>query len=111
MWGYDVVSDAVIMWVGPALIVLFALSISMMLRLPLIGAFSLAMVVVYIGATIAFSTYYVQSANRRSVAMDSRIGGALSDAISSNPTVKGFGAEAREEARIGLVTRDCARPR
>ena len=106
MWGYDVVSDSVIMWVGPALIVLFALSISLMLRLPLIGAFSLAMVVIYIGATIAFSTYYVQAANRRSVAMDSRIGGALSDAISSNPTVKGFGAEAREEARIGIVTRD-----
>ena len=106
MWGYDVVSDSVIMWVGPALVVLFSLSVSMMLRLPLIGAFSLAMVVLYVGATIAFSTYYVQSANRRSVAMDSRIGGALSDAISSNPTVKGFGAEAREEARIGLVTRD-----
>jgi ATP-binding cassette subfamily B protein len=106
MWGYDVVSDAVIMWVGPALIVLLTLSVSMMLRLPLIGAFSLAMVVIYIGATIAFSTYYVQKANRRSVAMDSRIGGALSDAISSNPTVKGFGAEAREEARIGIVTRD-----
>src|SRR5580704_17801552 len=65
MWGYDVVSDAVIMWVGPALIVLVALSVSLMLRLPLIGAFSLAMVVVYIGATIAFSTFYVQTANRR----------------------------------------------
>ncbi|HEY2707028.1 MAG TPA: ABC transporter ATP-binding protein, partial [Caulobacteraceae bacterium] len=106
MWGYDVVSDSVIMWVGPALIVLFALSVSLMLRLPLIGAFSLMMVVIYIGATVAFSNLYVQAANRRSVAMDSRIGGALADAISSNPTVKGFGAEAREEARIGLVTRD-----
>ena len=106
MWGYDVVSDAVIMWIGPALVVLVAFSVSMMMQLPLIGAFSLAMVVVYIGATVALSTYYVQAANRRSVAMDSRIGGALSDAISSNPTVKGFGAEAREEARIGLVTHD-----
>jgi ATP-binding cassette subfamily B protein len=38
--------------------------------------------------------------------MDSRIGGALSDAISSNPVVKSFGAEAREEARIDVVTTD-----
>jgi ATP-binding cassette subfamily B protein len=73
---------------------------------PIIGVFSLAMVAIYIACTIAFSTFYVQAANRRSVAMDSRIGGALSDSISSNPTVKSFGAEAREEARIGKVTRD-----
>jgi ATP-binding cassette subfamily B protein len=41
--------------------------------------------------------------------MDSRIGGALSDAISSNPAVKSFGAEGREEARIALVTEDWRR--
>jgi len=38
------------------------------------------------------------------VALDSRIGGALADSISSNPTVKSFGAEAREEARVAGVT-------
>jgi ATP-binding cassette subfamily B protein len=38
--------------------------------------------------------------------MDSRIGGALADSISSNPTVKGFGAEAREESRIASVTHE-----
>jgi ATP-binding cassette subfamily B protein len=106
MWGYDVVSDAVLMWVGPALIVLVALSVSLMISWPLIGAFSLAMVAVYIAATIFLSTAYVRAANRRSVAMDSRIGGALADSISTNPTVKSFGAEAREAARIARITRD-----
>jgi len=104
MWGYDVVSDAVIAWIGPALIVLTVLSISVMLRWPLIGGFSLMMVAIYIAVTVSFSNFYVMSANRRSVALDSRIGGALADSISSNPAVKSFGAEAREEARIGLVT-------
>jgi ATP-binding cassette subfamily B protein len=42
----------------------------------------------------------------KSVALDSRIGATLADSISSNPTVKGFGAEAREEARVARVTRD-----
>ena len=106
MWGYDVVSDSVVMWIGPALIVLGVLSLQMMAKWPVIGAFSLAMVVVYIVANILFSNLYILKANRRSVALDSRIGGALADSISSNPVVKGFGAEAREEARIGLVTRD-----
>ncbi|HEX4095135.1 MAG TPA: ABC transporter ATP-binding protein, partial [Caulobacteraceae bacterium] len=106
MWGYDVVSDSVIMWIGPALIVLAILSIQMMIRWPLIGGFSLLMVVAYIVSNILFSNYYVMKANRQSVAMDSRIGGALADAISSNPVVKGFGAEEREEARFAKVTRD-----
>ena len=104
MWGYDMVSDAVVMWIGPALIVLTVLSVKMMLRWPLIGMFSLAMVALYIAANILFSNYYVMKANRKSVALDSRIGGALADAISSNPTVKSFGAEAREESRFAEVT-------
>ena len=106
MWGYDVVSDSVIMWIGPALIVLAVLSIQMMVRWPLIGGFSLLMVTAYIGANTLFSTFYVKEANRRSVALDSQIGAALADAISSNPTVKGFGAEAREQSRFARVTSD-----
>jgi ATP-binding cassette subfamily B protein len=106
MWGYDTVSDATIVWMGPALIVLVVLSLQLMLRWPMIGAFSLVMIGVYIVANILFSNLYVMKANRRSVALDSRIGGALADAISSNPVVKGFGAEAREEERFAGVTRE-----
>ena len=85
MWGYDVVADAVVLWIGPALIVLVGLSIQMMFRWPLVGAFSLGMVALYITSNVLFSTYYVRKANLRSVALDSRIGGALADSISSNP--------------------------
>jgi ATP-binding cassette subfamily B protein len=106
MWGYDVVADALVLWIGPAVIILVGLSVQMMLRWPLIGLFSLGMVTLYITSNVAFSSFYVRRANLRSVAMDSRIGGALADAISSNPTVKSFGAEAREAARIDTVTTD-----
>ena len=106
MWGYDVVSDSVIAWIGPALVVLVGLSVELMLLSAPVGIFSLAVVALYIASNILFSNFYVRKANMLSVALDSRIGGALSDAISSNPTVKGFGAEAREEARIATVTRD-----
>ena len=40
MWGYDMVADAVVIWIGPALIVLVGLSLQMMLRWPL-GYFTL----------------------------------------------------------------------
>ncbi len=106
MWGYDVVSDSVVMWIGPALIVMAVLSVQMMKNWPVVGAFSLGMVALYVATNILFSNYFILKANRRSVALDSRIGGALADSISSNPTVKGFGAEVREEARIGRVTHD-----
>jgi ATP-binding cassette, subfamily B, bacterial len=105
MWGYDTAADAIIMWIGPAMVVLVGLSVQMMMRWPLVGAFSIGMVALYITSNILFSNFYVRKAQMRSVALDSRIGASLADSISANPTVKGFGAEAREEQRIGEVTR------
>jgi len=109
MWGYDTVADSVVIFIGPALLVLIGLSVQMMLRWPLVGGFALLMVAFYLVSNVALSTLYVGKAQRRSVAMDSRIGGALADSISSNPTVKSFGAERREEARVALVTDDWRR--
>jgi ATP-binding cassette subfamily B protein len=104
MWGYDMVSDAVVLWLGPALVVLLGLSATMVVRWPMVGAFSMAVVVLYIASNLILTVKYVRPANLKSVALDTRIGGALADSISSNPTVKAFGAEPREEERIGEVT-------
>ncbi len=109
MWGYDVVADCLVIWIGPALIILFGLSLQMILRWPAVGMFSTAMVGVYIASNVWFATRYVRPANLKSVAMDSRIGGALADSIGANPTVKSFGAEAREAARIDRVVGDWRR--
>jgi ATP-binding cassette subfamily B protein len=104
MWGYDSVSDAVVLWLGPAFIVLIGLSISMVVRWPMVGLFALATVILYIASNLFLTIVWVRPANLKSVALDSRIGGALADSLSSNPTVKAFGAEAREEERIASVT-------
>ncbi|MDB5470303.1 MAG: multidrug transporter ATP-binding protein [Caulobacter sp.] len=103
MWGYDSVSDAVVLWIGPAIIVLLGLCAQMALRWPLVGGLSFAVVCGYLWANIWLVKTYVRPANLRSNALDSRIGGALADAITSNPTVKSFGAEAREEERFGGI--------
>ena len=105
MWGYDTAADAIIIWIGPALVVLIGLSTQMLFRWPWIGLFSFAMVAVYIASNVLFSTYYVRKSQMRSVALDSQIGAALADSIASNPTVKSFGAEVSEDTRIAAVTR------
>jgi len=104
MWGYDVVTDAVLIWFGPAGIVLGGLCTMMLLRWPIVGLFAFAVTLLYIVSNLTLTTLYARPANLKSVALDSRIGGALADSISSNATVKAFGAEPREEARIGGVT-------
>ncbi|WP_419253949.1 ABC transporter ATP-binding protein [Caulobacter sp. ErkDOM-YI] len=104
MWGYDSVTDAVTIWLGPGLVVLFGLSIMMLFRQPMAGVISLVVIVAYLAANLIVIERYVRPSNLRSNALDSQIGGALADAITSNPTVKSFGAEARETARIAQVT-------
>ena len=104
MWGYDVVSDAVVIWIGPALAVLIGLSIMMLVRWPMVGAFSLLSVVAYIASNVILTERFVRPLNMRSVALDSRIGGALADSITGNTTVRSFGAEDREVLRIAGVT-------
>jgi len=104
MWGYDVVTDAALIWFGPAVIVLFGLCAMMAMRWPVVGLFALAVVTIYICSNIFLTAIYARPSNLKSVALDSRIGGALADSISSNATVKAFGAEDREDARIAGVT-------
>jgi ATP-binding cassette subfamily B protein len=104
MWGYDSVSDAALVFLGPAILVLIGLCVMMAVRWPWVGAFASVIVALYIASNVITTNLYARPANLRSVALDSRIGGALADSISSNPTVKAFGAEAREEARIAGVT-------
>ncbi|WP_337185798.1 ABC transporter ATP-binding protein [Phenylobacterium sp.] len=104
MWGYDTVTDAVLIWFGPAAVVLGGLCVMMLVRWPAVGAFACVVTVLYVLSNIFLTALWARPANLRSVALDSRIGGALADSISSNATVKTFGAEAREEGRIAGVT-------
>ena len=104
MWGYDSVSDAAVLWFGPALLVLFGMVGMMILRWPSVGLFALAAVTLYIASNIILTNLYARPANVKMVALDTKLGGALADAVTANPTVKAFGAEARESARLAGVT-------
>jgi len=100
MWGYDSASDALIGMLIPTVLVLSGLAISIGLHWPLAGIFVAAVILTFAAFNILMSVHYVRPANLASTALDSQIGAALADAIGANPTVKSFGAEAREEARF-----------
>ena len=104
MWGYDLVSDAIVMWIGPAVMVLVGLSVMMIIRWPVVGIFSLVVVTLYVISNVVLTAKFGRPLNLRSVALDSRIGGALADSVTGNATVRSFGAEDRESARIAGIT-------
>ena len=100
MWGYDSASDALIAMLIPTVLVLGGLAISLSLKWPLAGLFVAVVIAAFATYNVLMSVRFVRPANLKSTALDSEIGAALADAISANPTVKSFGAEAREEARF-----------
>jgi ATP-binding cassette subfamily B protein len=100
MWGYDSASDALLIMLAPTLIVMVGLVVSFSLRWPLEGLFVAVVVGLFAIYNATLAICYIRPANLASNALDSRIGGALADAIGANPVVKSFGAEAREEERF-----------
>ncbi len=104
MWGFDAVSDATLLMLGPTVMVLVGLAISIGLRWPLAGLFTGVMVAAYMGVNIWMTQTYIRPANLRSNRLDSEIGAVLADAIAGNAAVKSFGAEAREVERFGQTT-------
>jgi ATP-binding cassette subfamily B protein len=100
MWGYDTISDQLVLWLGPSTLVLLGLSISMLARWPLVGAFALVMVAAYIAVSLGMAKFWIRPANLKAAAMDTEIGATLADAITSNAVVKSFGAEGRESERF-----------
>ena len=86
-----------------SLVMLVGTSIMLGMIWPLMGAVIAIGSVVYIGITVWLSVSFVSPAASLANMWDTRMGGALADAISCNAVVKGFGAEDREEERLGHV--------
>src|SRR5690242_19204011 len=82
---------------------LLGTSIRLGLIWPLMGLVIAGASAVYIGHTVVLSVGYVSPAATLANAWDTRMGGALADAISCNAVVKGYGAEDREEERLSHV--------
>jgi ATP-binding cassette subfamily B protein len=103
VWGLDVLNDTLLIMLFPSFVMLVGTSLMLGLIWPLMGVVIAVGSLIYIALTVALSVGYVSPAASLANMWDTRMGGALADAISCNAVVKGFGAEEREEQRLGHV--------
>jgi ATP-binding cassette, subfamily B, bacterial len=104
MHAYDTISDTVVWYLLPATMVLGGLIVVIALRWPMLGLFTGLSVAVFVTVTTLLSRFYIGRMLDSYTGADTRIGAVLADSVSSNATVKAFGAEARELARLETVT-------
>jgi len=103
MWGIDQLNDVLIIFMFPSLVMLVGTTIMLGLIWPMMGVIIAVGSVIYIVLTVWLSVSFVSPAASLANMWDTRMGGALADAISCNAVVKGFGAEDREEERLSHV--------
>ncbi|MFL9983787.1 ABC transporter ATP-binding protein [Paraburkholderia sediminicola] len=103
MWALDLLNDTLLIALFPSLVMLVGATVLLGWRWPMMGAVVGIGSVLYIGVTVAMSLGFVAPAARLANAWDTRMGGALADAVSCNGVVKAFGAEKREEALLERV--------
>ncbi|MGO8023467.1 ABC transporter ATP-binding protein [Rhizobium leguminosarum] len=103
MWALDQLNDLLLVALLPSIVMLVGASIVLGSYWPIMGLIVAAGSLIYIGVTVALSMGFVSPAARLANAWDTKLGGALADAISCNSVVKAFGAEGREEVRLRHV--------
>ncbi|MGV6873238.1 ABC transporter ATP-binding protein [Pseudochelatococcus sp. B33] len=104
MWGYDEVTDALTIRVGPSLLVLGGLAVMLMMRSLLAGAIALVAIILFAVLNLVVTARYVRPANQRSNELDATMNATVADALAGNAVVKGFASEPRELERFAADT-------
>ena len=104
MWGIDQLNDQLLMMLLPSAVMLIGTTVMLGFIWPVMGLIVGVGSLIYVTVTIFLSIGFVAPAASLANSWDTRMGGALADAISCNAVVKGFGAEDREETRLRYVT-------
>lgn len=103
MWALDTLNDVLLLALLPSMVVLVGTMLLLGLHWPVMGLVMAVGALAYVALTVALATQLIAPASRLSNALDTRIGGVLSDALGANAVVKAFGAEQREDARLNRV--------
>ena len=105
----DALNDVIVFAVVPGITVLVGASVLLGVHWPAMGLAVAAGSAFYLTLTVWLSVAWVAPAAQLSNAWDTRVSGALADAITCNASVKAFGAEGREEVRLDGVLGKWAR--
>jgi ATP-binding cassette subfamily B protein len=103
MNAYDIISDTLVWYMLPAGAVLIGVTVLTFVQWPVIGLFTGGAITAFLLTAYLMGRFYIAEPLRRYIKADTAIGAALADAVTSNATVKAFGAEAREQSRFDRV--------
>ena len=103
MWALDSVDDILLLMMLPSIVVLVSTVLLLGYRWPVMGVVMGIGAIAYATMSVLLATRVIAPASRLSNALDTRIGGVLSDSLGSNAVVKSFGAEPREDLRLAAV--------
>jgi len=99
----DLLNDVLLIALLPSLVMLVGATVILGLFWPVMGLVVGLGSVIYVGITTWLSMSFVAPAGALANTWDTRMGGALADAVSCNSVVKAFGAETREETILARV--------
>ncbi|ONG45373.1 multidrug ABC transporter ATP-binding protein [Pseudoroseomonas deserti] len=103
IWAIDLLNDTILIALLPSALVLVGATVTLGWRWPAMGLLVAVGGTLYVAMTLFLSLRWVAPALRLSNGWDSRLGGAMADAIGANTVVKAFAAEAREDDRLGWL--------
>jgi ATP-binding cassette subfamily B protein len=104
MWALDLLNDTILVALFPSLVMLVGSTLLLGWYWPTMGVIIAVGSLVYVALTIALSLGFVAPAASLANRWDTKLGGALADAVSCNAVVKAFGAEHREDRRLASIT-------
>lgn len=107
-WALDMLSTVFVMRLLQPMLLLVVLGGLILLRLPLAGIAFFAMSALFVAVSVLLSAKWVRPLSIQAAARDSRLTGALADAVNNNASVKSFAAEDREDMRLLSVSQDWA---
>ncbi|MFN7113645.1 MAG: ABC transporter ATP-binding protein [Alphaproteobacteria bacterium] len=97
MWAFDSFEDTILMGLLPAITIMIGVTVMLVISLPTVGIAAAVMILAYCAVSIWMSVKILAPRFRASAEFDTKVGASLADIITGNPTVKSFGAEARED--------------
>ena len=103
MWALDLLNDTLLIALLPSILMLFGSVALLAWYWPMMGLLVAIGSALFIVCTVVISLGFVAPAATLANSWDTRMGGALADAISCNAVVKAFGAEGREDGRLAKV--------
>lgn len=99
--GFNTASTALLTLLGPSVLVLGGMVVSIGLKWPAAGIFVALIVVAFVTFNLVLTSRWIQPASARANERDTAVSATMADMLGGHAIVRNFAAEAREEAHFG----------